>query len=76
MALSKVSEIMQEAYSEHKAVMCFECVNYEQIAWSIETAEEEKRPVILMLYYDMTFIQKQGNLCKWQNRWQKKHLYP
>ena len=55
MALSKVSEIMQEAYSEHKAVMCFECVNYEQIAWSIETAEEEKRPVILMLYYDMTF---------------------
>lgn len=55
MALKKVSEIMQDAYRDHRAVMCFECVNYEQIAWSIETAEEEKNPVILMLYYDMTF---------------------
>lgn len=55
MGIHKVSEIIREAYRKKKAVMCFECVNYEQIAWSIEAAEEEKQPVILMLYYDMTF---------------------
>lgn len=55
MAVKKVNEIMLEAYKEKRAVMCFECVNYEQIAWSIQAAEEECRPVILMLYYDMTF---------------------
>lgn len=55
MAVRKVSEIMREAYKEKRAVMCFECVNYEQMAWSIQTAEEENRPVILMLYYDMAF---------------------
>lgn len=55
MAVRKVNEIMQEACKEKRAVMCFECVNYEQMAWSIEAAEEEDSPVILMLYYDMTF---------------------
>lgn len=55
MAVKKVNEIMRKAYEEKRAVMCFECVNYEQIAWSIQAAEEEGRPVIVMLYYDMTF---------------------
>ncbi len=55
MAVKKVNEIMLEAYREKRAVMCFECVNYEQIAWSIQAAEEVNSPVILMLYYDMTF---------------------
>lgn len=55
MALEKVSTIMQRAYEDKKAVMCFECVNYEQIAWSIRAAEEENCPVLLMLYFDMDY---------------------
>ena len=55
MGLKQVSDIMEDARRQQKAVMCFECVNYEQIAWVIETAEEQKTPVVLMLYYDMDF---------------------
>lgn len=55
MALEHVSTILEQAYREKTAVMCFECVNYEQIMWCIEAAEEAERPVVLMLYYDMTF---------------------
>lgn len=55
MALEHVSTILKQVYQEKTAVMCFECVNYEQIMWCIEAAEEAERPVVLMLYYDMTF---------------------
>lgn len=55
MALKHVSTILEQAYQEKTAVMCFECVNYEQIMWCIEAAEEAGQPVALMLYYDMTF---------------------
>lgn len=55
MALKHVSTILEQAYRKKTAVMCFECVNYEQIMWCIESAEEAEQPVVLMLYYDMTF---------------------
>lgn len=55
MALEHVNTILKEAEAGRYGVMCFECVNYEQIRWCIEAAEEEQSDVILMLYYDMTF---------------------
>lgn len=55
MALEHVNTILKEAEAGRYGVMCFECVNYEQILWCIEAAEAERSDVILMLYYDMTF---------------------
>lgn len=55
MGIKKVSEILNAEKKAQTGVMCFECVNYEQIAWSVEAAEEQKCPVVIMLYYDMDF---------------------
>lgn len=55
MGIKRVSDILREEKRKQTGVMCFECVNLEQIAWSVETAEERKCPVIVMLYYDMDF---------------------
>lgn len=55
MSLKHVHEILNQALENKKAVMTFECVNFEQMAWSIEAAENCGQPVILMLYFDMDF---------------------
>lgn len=55
MGIKRVSDILNNEKRTQTGVMCFECVNFEQIAWSVETAQEQKCPVIVMLYYDMDF---------------------
>ena len=60
MALTNVLEILQDADSKNRGVVGFNTMNFEEVAWIIETAEEEGVPVIIMLHpymsqYSMPF---------------------
>lgn len=50
MALEKYSTVLKMAQEGRYCVPAFNTYNYETIAWVIEVAEEEKRPVIVQLY--------------------------
>jgi len=53
MPLAKVSEIVQDARKRKYGVAAYDVVNYENMKWIVEAAEEEGVPVILMLYPSM-----------------------
>jgi ketose-bisphosphate aldolases len=50
MGLEKVSKILMEADKKGTAVIGFDTLNYESVAWLIDVAEEEQIPVIQMFY--------------------------
>ena len=50
MPIEKNSIIMKTAREKGYGVAAFNLFNYESIAWAIEAAERESRPVIAMLY--------------------------
>jgi fructose-bisphosphate aldolase class II/tagatose 1,6-diphosphate aldolase GatY/KbaY len=50
MGLQKVSTMLMEADKKGTAVIAFDTMNYESIAWLIDVAEEEQIPVIQMFY--------------------------
>ncbi len=50
MTLKKVSNILVDAAQKKYGVAAFNLFNFESISWLIEAAEEEKMPVIAMLY--------------------------
>jgi ketose-bisphosphate aldolase len=50
MALEKAIEILKYADQQKKCVVGFDAFNYESIKWIIDTAEQEKIPVIIMIY--------------------------
>ena len=50
MPIEKVSTILKDAQRNHYAVAAFNVFNLESIAWIIKAAEEERTPIIAMLY--------------------------
>ena len=50
MPIEKNSISMKKAREKGHGVAAFNLFNYESIAWAIEAAERENRPVIVMLY--------------------------
>ena len=50
MSLCTLEEICRLAQKNRFAVPAFNCYNYETIVWAIEAAEEEKSPIIVMIY--------------------------
>lgn len=54
MAFEKMSTILREADQKGTAVLAFDCMHYESIAWLIEAGEELQLPVIVMLYPSLT----------------------
>jgi len=50
MSLVKVSKILKDAEENSYGVAAFNIFNYETIAWVIETAEEEGKPVLIQFY--------------------------
>jgi ketose-bisphosphate aldolase len=54
MPLEKVNEILKYAGDKKFGIAAFNVFNYESIAYTIETAEEEGLPVIVMFYPGMS----------------------
>ncbi len=54
MPLVKVKDMLAEAEKGGYAVTAFDTFNYETVNWVIETAQELKRAVIIMIYPEMT----------------------
>lgn len=50
MSLYTLKEICLLARSKGFAVPAFNCYNFETVTWAVEAAEEEKSPVIIMIY--------------------------
>ena len=54
MPLEKMSTILQEVDRQNTAVIAFDCMHYESIAWLIKAGEALGVPVMVMLYPSMS----------------------
>jgi ketose-bisphosphate aldolase len=63
MPLVSVKEILEEAEERGFGVVSFLCFNHETIKWAIESAEEEKMPVIIMMFPGMAGLMPFGSFA-------------
>ena len=53
MPFERIGTLLKDATKNKYGVAAFNVMNYESIAWAVETAEDEKMPVIIQFYPNM-----------------------